>query len=155
MLFVCKGRLGSTRQWILRQADTGFCIFCISTLHLSRYCAGKQMGTSTFSEYTVVHEESVAKIKEDAPLEVVCLLGCGVTTGIGAVLNTAKVSARASQTRGLVVKGGDGTPAYWQRSCAPHPHRCQRLLSAALVQAPLPPSQTLLICGRGLRALPQ
>lgn len=51
-----------------------------------------QMGTSTFSEYTVVHEESVAKIDEKAPLEVVCLLGCGVTTGIGAVLNTAKVS---------------------------------------------------------------
>jgi S-(hydroxymethyl)glutathione dehydrogenase/alcohol dehydrogenase len=50
-----------------------------------------QMGTSTFSEYTVVHEESVAKIDEKAPLEVVCLLGCGVTTGIGAVLNTAKV----------------------------------------------------------------
>ncbi len=50
------------------------------------------MGTSTFSEYTVVHEESVAKIDEKAPLEVVCLLGCGVTTGIGAVLNTAKVS---------------------------------------------------------------
>ncbi|EIE24185.1 alcohol dehydrogenase [Coccomyxa subellipsoidea C-169] len=49
------------------------------------------MGTSTFSEYTVVHEESVAKIDEKAPLEVVCLLGCGVTTGIGAVLNTAKV----------------------------------------------------------------
>lgn len=49
------------------------------------------MGTSTFSEYTVVHEESVAKINKEAPLEVVCLLGCGVTTGIGAVLNTAKV----------------------------------------------------------------
>ncbi len=49
------------------------------------------MGTSTFAEYTVVHEESVAKIDEKAPLEVVCLLGCGVTTGLGAVLNTAKV----------------------------------------------------------------
>ena len=53
------------------------------------------MGTSTFSEYTVVHEESVAKIDEAAPLEVVCLLGCGVTTGIGAVLNTAKVCCAA------------------------------------------------------------
>ena len=52
-----------------------------------------QMGTSTFSEYTVVHEESVAKIDEAAPLDVVCLLGCGVTTGIGAVLNTAKARA--------------------------------------------------------------
>ena len=49
------------------------------------------MGTSTFSEYTVVPEISLAKIDEEAPLEEVCLLGCGVTTGIGAVHNTAKV----------------------------------------------------------------
>ena len=49
------------------------------------------MGTSTFSEYTVVPEISLAKIDPDAPLEKVCLLGCGVTTGIGAVHNTAKV----------------------------------------------------------------
>ena len=49
------------------------------------------MGTSTFSEYTVVAEVSVAKVAKDAPLDKVCLLGCGVTTGIGAVLNTAKV----------------------------------------------------------------
>jgi S-(hydroxymethyl)glutathione dehydrogenase/alcohol dehydrogenase len=49
------------------------------------------MGTSTFSEYTVLPEISVAKISKDAPLEKVCLLGCGITTGIGAVLNTAKV----------------------------------------------------------------
>lgn len=49
------------------------------------------MGTSTFSEYTVVPEISLAKISPDAPLEKVCLLGCGVTTGIGAVHNTAKV----------------------------------------------------------------
>ncbi len=54
------------------------------------------MGTSTFTEYTVVHEESVAKISKEAPLEVVCLLGCGVTTGIGAVLNTAKVHCHAA-----------------------------------------------------------
>ncbi|TXD38298.1 S-(hydroxymethyl)glutathione dehydrogenase/class III alcohol dehydrogenase [Lujinxingia vulgaris] len=51
------------------------------------------MGTSTFSEYTVVPEISLAKIDKDAPLEKVCLLGCGVTTGIGAVHNTAKVQA--------------------------------------------------------------
>jgi S-(hydroxymethyl)glutathione dehydrogenase/alcohol dehydrogenase len=50
------------------------------------------MGTSTFSEYTVVPEISLAVIDSDAPLEKVCLLGCGVTTGIGAVLNTAKVT---------------------------------------------------------------
>ena len=49
------------------------------------------MGTSTFSEYTVVPEISLAKIDPNAPLEKVCLLGCGVTTGIGAVHNTAKV----------------------------------------------------------------
>jgi S-(hydroxymethyl)glutathione dehydrogenase/alcohol dehydrogenase len=49
------------------------------------------MGTSTFAEYTVVPEISLAKINPAAPLEKVCLLGCGVTTGIGAVLNTAKV----------------------------------------------------------------
>jgi len=49
------------------------------------------MGTSTFSEYTVLPEISVARIGKEAPLEKVCLLGCGITTGIGAVLNTAKV----------------------------------------------------------------
>jgi S-(hydroxymethyl)glutathione dehydrogenase/alcohol dehydrogenase len=54
------------------------------------------MGTSTFAEYTVVPEISLAKIRSDAPLEKVCLLGCGVTTGIGAVLHTAKVEAGAS-----------------------------------------------------------
>jgi S-(hydroxymethyl)glutathione dehydrogenase/alcohol dehydrogenase len=54
------------------------------------------MGTSTFSEYTVLPEISLAKIDKAAPLEKVCLLGCGITTGIGAVLNTAKVEAGAS-----------------------------------------------------------
>ncbi len=49
------------------------------------------MGTSTFSEYTVLHGESVAKVDKDAPMDKICLLGCGVTTGIGAVTNTAKV----------------------------------------------------------------
>jgi S-(hydroxymethyl)glutathione dehydrogenase / alcohol dehydrogenase len=49
------------------------------------------MGTSTFSEYTVLPEIAVAKINKAAPLEKVCLLGCGVTTGIGAVRHTAKV----------------------------------------------------------------
>ena len=50
------------------------------------------MGTSTFAEHTVLPEISVAKINPKAPLEKVCLLGCGITTGIGAVLNTAKVT---------------------------------------------------------------
>jgi len=49
------------------------------------------MGCSTFSEYTVVPEIALAKINSAAPLDKVCLLGCGITTGIGAVLNTAKV----------------------------------------------------------------
>lgn len=51
------------------------------------------MGTSTFSQYTVVHDVSVAKINPQAPLDKVCLLGCGVSTGLGAVWNTAKVEA--------------------------------------------------------------
>ncbi|MDP6436030.1 MAG: S-(hydroxymethyl)glutathione dehydrogenase/class III alcohol dehydrogenase [Gammaproteobacteria bacterium] len=54
------------------------------------------MGTSTFSEYTVVPEISLAKISPEAPLDKVCLLGCGITTGIGAVLNTAKVEPGAT-----------------------------------------------------------
>ncbi len=54
------------------------------------------MGTSTFSEYTVLPEISVARINPEAPLDKVCLLGCGITTGIGAVLNTAKVRPGAS-----------------------------------------------------------
>lgn len=58
-------------------------------------CKGKQiyhfMGTSTFSEYTVVADISVAKIDAAAPLDKVCLLGCGISTGYGAVLNTAQV----------------------------------------------------------------
>ena len=54
------------------------------------------MGTSTFSEYSVMPDISVAKISPEAPLDKVCLLGCGITTGIGAVLNTARVEAGAT-----------------------------------------------------------
>ena len=54
------------------------------------------MGTSTFAQYSVVLEIALAKIRADAPLEKVCLLGCGVTTGIGAVLRTAKVEPGSS-----------------------------------------------------------
>jgi S-(hydroxymethyl)glutathione dehydrogenase/alcohol dehydrogenase len=54
------------------------------------------MGTSTFSKYSVIPEIALAKIRKDAPLEKVCLLGCGITTGVGAVLNTACVSAGSS-----------------------------------------------------------
>lgn len=49
------------------------------------------MGTSTFAQYTVMPEIAVAKIREDAPFDKVCYIGCGVTTGVGAVVNTAKV----------------------------------------------------------------
>jgi S-(hydroxymethyl)glutathione dehydrogenase/alcohol dehydrogenase len=64
----------------------------------SRFSAGGEkifhyMGTSTFSNYTVVPEIALAKIREDAPFDKVCYIGCGVTTGIGAVINTAKVEA--------------------------------------------------------------
>jgi S-(hydroxymethyl)glutathione dehydrogenase/alcohol dehydrogenase len=53
------------------------------------------MGTSTFANYTVLPEIAVARIRDDAPFDKVCYIGCGVTTGIGAVLNTAKVEAGA------------------------------------------------------------
>jgi S-(hydroxymethyl)glutathione dehydrogenase / alcohol dehydrogenase len=67
------------------------------------------MGTSTFSEYTVLPEIAVAKINKDAPLEKVCLLGCGVTTGMGAVLNTAKVTP--GSTVAIFGLGGIGLSA--------------------------------------------
>ncbi|PCI85211.1 MAG: S-(hydroxymethyl)glutathione dehydrogenase/class III alcohol dehydrogenase [Hyphomicrobiales bacterium] len=67
------------------------------------------MGCSTFSEYTVMPEISLAKINPTAPLEEVCLLGCGVTTGIGAVMNTAKVEKGA--TVAIFGLGGIGLSA--------------------------------------------
>ncbi|QQE66589.1 S-(hydroxymethyl)glutathione dehydrogenase [Leptolyngbya sp. BL0902] len=54
------------------------------------------MGTSTFANYTVVPEIALAKIRPDAPFDKVCYIGCGVTTGIGAVINTAKVEPGAN-----------------------------------------------------------
>jgi S-(hydroxymethyl)glutathione dehydrogenase/alcohol dehydrogenase len=54
------------------------------------------MGTSTFANFTVLPEIAVAKIREDAPFDKVCYIGCGVTTGVGAVINTAKVEAGAN-----------------------------------------------------------
>jgi S-(hydroxymethyl)glutathione dehydrogenase / alcohol dehydrogenase len=66
----------------------------------SRFRAGSEtlfhyMGTSTFANYTVLPEIALAKIRNDAPFDKVCYIGCGVTTGIGAVMNTAKVEAGA------------------------------------------------------------
>src|SRR5580700_10070530 len=67
----------------------------------SRFSIGKEMihhymGCSTFSNFTVLPEIALAKIREDAPLEKVCYIGCGVTTGVGAVINTAKVEPGAN-----------------------------------------------------------
>jgi S-(hydroxymethyl)glutathione dehydrogenase / alcohol dehydrogenase len=67
----------------------------------SRFSSGGQklhhyMGTSTFANFTVLPEIAVARIREDAPFEKVCYIGCGVTTGIGAVINTAKVEPGAN-----------------------------------------------------------
>jgi S-(hydroxymethyl)glutathione dehydrogenase/alcohol dehydrogenase len=67
----------------------------------SRFSAGGErlfhyMGTSTFANYTVVPEIALAKIRPDAPFDKVCYIGCGVTTGIGAVINTAKVEPGAN-----------------------------------------------------------
>ncbi|MBJ7900661.1 MAG: S-(hydroxymethyl)glutathione dehydrogenase/class III alcohol dehydrogenase [Cyanobacteria bacterium RI_101] len=63
-------------------------------------CRGQElfhyMGVSTFSNYTVVPEIALAKIRPDAPFDKVCYIGCGVTTGVGAVINTAKVEAGSS-----------------------------------------------------------
>jgi S-(hydroxymethyl)glutathione dehydrogenase/alcohol dehydrogenase len=66
----------------------------------SRFRSGSEtihhyMGTSTFSNCTVLPEIAVAKIRQDAPFDKVCYIGCGVTTGIGAVINTAKVEVGA------------------------------------------------------------
>ena len=67
----------------------------------SRFTLGKDkvfhyMGTSTFANYTVVPEIALAKVREDAPFDKICYIGCGVTTGIGAVINTAKVTPGAN-----------------------------------------------------------
>ncbi|WP_281992790.1 S-(hydroxymethyl)glutathione dehydrogenase/class III alcohol dehydrogenase [Sulfitobacter geojensis] len=67
------------------------------------------MGCSTFSEYTVLPEISLAKVNPEAPLEEVCLLGCGVTTGMGAVMNTAKVEE--GSTVAIFGMGGIGLSA--------------------------------------------
>ena len=67
----------------------------------SRFSRGSEtilhyMGTSTFSNFTVLPEIAVARIREDAPFDKVCYIGCGVTTGLGAVMNTAKVEPGAN-----------------------------------------------------------
>jgi S-(hydroxymethyl)glutathione dehydrogenase / alcohol dehydrogenase len=67
-----------------------------SRFHLGKDMIYHYMGCSTFSNFTVLPEIAVAKIREDAPFDKVCYIGCGVTTGIGAVINTAKVEPGAN-----------------------------------------------------------
>lgn len=100
----CKDTLASSKNPHVAYFEAGFDLCCrtgtsrynVMAPPTSRFsCKGKELlqftGTSTFSEYTVVHETAVAKIDPAAPLDKVCLLGCGVSTGYGAAVNTAKV----------------------------------------------------------------
>ncbi len=84
---------GKTNLCITLRATQGRGLMPDGTSRLSK--GGRMihhyMGTSTFAECTVLPEIALAKIRRDAPLDKVCLLGCGITTGIGAALNTAKV----------------------------------------------------------------
>jgi len=73
-------------------------------LHKGDQALHHLFGLACFAEYTVVHERSAVKVRKDAPLDVVCLLGCGTSTGIGAVLNTAGVKAGES----IVIYGCGG-----------------------------------------------
>jgi len=72
-----------------RRCATHVVCVCVQTIY-------HFMGTSTFSQYTVLPEISVAVVPKEAPLEKVCLLGCGISTGYGAVMNTMKVEKGAT-----------------------------------------------------------
>ncbi len=89
---------GKTNLCITLRATQGRGVMPDGTSRLSQ--SGRMihhyMGTSTFAEYTVLPEIALAKVRKDAPLDKICLLGCGITTGIGAVLNTAKVEPGSS-----------------------------------------------------------
>ena len=67
-----------------------------SRFHLGKDSIFHYMGTSTFANHTVLPEIAVAKVREDAPFDKICYIGCGVTTGIGAVINTARVEPGAN-----------------------------------------------------------
>ncbi len=88
------------------------------------------MGCSTFSEYTVVAEVSLAKINPQANHEHVCLLGCGVTTGIGAVHNTAKV--QPGDTVAIFGLGGIGLAAVGRASGKSGSYLCHRYQSGEI-----------------------
>ena len=90
--YIVSGCIFTLTNSLFRAAENPSAMACVD----SRFtCKGKKvlqfMGTSTFSEYTVMNQISVAKIDPAAPLDKVCLLGCGVCTGYGAAVNTAKV----------------------------------------------------------------
>lgn len=85
---LCQAIRGTQGQGLMPDGTTRFSLNGKPLFHY--------MGTSTFSEYTVIPEIALATINRAAPLEKVCLLGCGVTTGIGAVRNTAKVEPGAT-----------------------------------------------------------
>ncbi len=85
---LCGAIRGTQGQGLMPDGTTRFSISGDPLFHY--------MGTSTFSNYTIVPEIALARIRRDAPLNKVCYIGCGVTTGLGAVINTAKVEPGAS-----------------------------------------------------------
>jgi S-(hydroxymethyl)glutathione dehydrogenase/alcohol dehydrogenase len=85
---LCQAVRGTQGQGLMPDETSRFSIGDDSLFHY--------MGTSTFSNFTVLPEIAVAKIRKDAPFDKVCYIGCGVTTGIGAVINTARVEPGAN-----------------------------------------------------------
>ena len=85
---LCQAVRGTQGQGLMPDETSRFSIGDESLFHY--------MGTSTFSNFTVLPEIAVAKIRKDAPFDKVCYIGCGVTTGIGAVINTAQVEPGAN-----------------------------------------------------------
>src|SRR5258706_145111 len=95
---LCTAIRATQGQGVMPDGTSGFSIDEHKIHHL--------MGCSTFSNFTVLPEIAVAKIREDAPFDKVCYIGCGVTTGIGAVINTARVEPGANVV--VFVLGGIG-----------------------------------------------
>src|SRR5262245_58135676 len=91
----CLSRKTNLCTAIRATQGTGVKPACPSRFSLDGKKLHHYMGSSTFSQFTVLPEIAVAKVREDAPFDKICYIGCGVTTGIGAVLNTAKVEPGA------------------------------------------------------------
>ncbi len=85
---LCQAIRGTQGQGLMPDGSSRFSLNGNPVLHY--------MGTSTFANYTVVPEIALAKVRQDAPFDKICYIGCGVTTGIGAVINTAKVEPGAN-----------------------------------------------------------